>query len=481
MPDPRASTILVVDDDLGLTRLIERSLRRGGHHCLTALTGAEALEQLAAHPVDLLLLDLKLPDIGGKELLGRLGALPRPVPFIVITGQGDERVAVEMMKVGALDYLIKDSQFLDFLPLVVQRTLEQIYRDRRLQKAETALRREHAFTLAVMKAASALMVVTDPQRRIVSVNPACERLTGLSLTELRGQDFNLLFLSSSAGPPEPPFSVPPEPESPAHQEEAYFTTPAGVRRLIAWSTTPLVNDHGALEYYIASGMDMTERRRLEQEILEVSDREQKRIGQDLHDGLCQVLAGIDMLAVVLKNKLADQALPETADADIISGYVRNAIVQARLVSRGLSPVELETHGLMAALEELAAATEKLFNVGCKFTCPAPVHIRDNAAAIHLYRIAQEAISNAIKHGEARNIAITLKENARHGTLSIQDDGSGLPLRREEIAPGKGRGMGLRTMNYRASILGAKLTLQSGKPRGTVVRCQFPPSLGCDKI
>lgn len=473
MPDTRPSTILIVDDDHGLTRLIERSLRRSGYHCLTALTGEQALERLAVNNVDLLLLDLKLPDIGGKELLGRLGALPHTVPFIVITGQGDERVAVEMMKVGALDYLIKDSQFLDFLPLVVQRTLEQIHRDRRLQKAESALRREHAFTLAVMKAASALMVVTDPEGRIVSVNPACERLTGLSFGVLRGQDFAALFLSGPAVSPSQAFPGHRETSGPVQQEEAYFTSPAGARRLIAWSTTPLRNDQGALEYYIASGMDITERRRLEQEILEVSDREQKRIGQDLHDGLCQMLAGIDMLAVVLKNKLSDQELPEAADADIISGYVRNAIVQARLVSRGLSPVELETHGLMAALEELAAATEKLFKVGCKFECPVPVHIRDNAAAIHLYRIAQEAISNAIRHGKAGHILINLRENESHGILTIQDDGCGLPVKRDEMAPVKGRGMGLRTMNYRAAILGADLTLQPGKECGTVVRCQFP--------
>ncbi len=461
-------TILVVDDDAGLVRLISKSLKRSGLDCITAQSGNEALALLDHASVDLMLLDLKLPDINGRDLLERLSAKASPTPFIVITGQGDERVAVEMMKSGALDYLVKDSQFLEFVPLVVQRTLSQLDRESRLTQAEEALRHEHAFSMAVFKAAAALMVVVDSQGKIISVNPACETLTGFSIEQLQGKDFHEIFLSELNE-----LLLKEEMGSIPIKEEASLLTTKGESRLITWSLTSLKNEQGEVIFFIASGMDITERRRLEQEILEVSDREQKRIGQDLHDGLCQVLAGIDMLTTVLKNKLSSQAPLEARDADVISGYVRSAITQARMVSRGLSPVELETHGLMAALEELAAATEKLFQVRCEFVCEKTVLIREHARATHLYRIAQEAITNAVKHGEARHIRITLTENAVEGILTIEDDGKGMTdslSRKTSQRPG----MGLRTMNYRTAILGATLTIQPNPVSGTKIICRFSP-------
>jgi signal transduction histidine kinase len=134
-------------------------------------------------------------------------------------------------------------------------------------------------------------------------------------------------------------------------------------------------------------------------------------------------------------------------------------------------VELETHGLMAALEELASSTEKLFKVRCQFICEENVLIRDNAKATHLYRIAQEAISNAIKHGGAKNIQISLSDGEHRGHLVITDDGAGMT--ETAPAPLRGRGMGLRTMSYRAAIVGAILTIEPGRPRGTRVECNFP--------
>jgi PAS domain S-box-containing protein len=472
MADAPPPAILIVDDDEGLTRLIGRALKRQNLLPVSANTGAEALALLeAGPPPELMLLDLKLPDIDTNTLLDRMARLDRPVPFVVITGQGDERVAVEMMKRGALDYLVKDAQFLDLVPIVATRTLEQLHRESRLAAAEAALRREHDFSNAVLKGASALMVVADPQGRIISINPACERLAALSLQEARGRDLGATFLGGmewgwlSAQIDRSLARAKP------FEREAYLSAGKLGRRLIAWSITAQVNDAGAVDYIIASGMDITERRRLEQEIIEVSDREQIRIGQDLHDGLCQVLAGINMLAVVLKRELAANARPEAADAEAIAAYASKAVAQARAVSRGLSPVELETHGLMAALEELAASTEKLFKVRCQFVCQDHVLIRDNAKATHLYRIAQEAISNAVKHGQAANITITLSDGDRTGHLIITDDGSGFA----GAAPsqGRGKGMGLRTMNYRATIIGATLAIESLQPRGTRVTCSFP--------
>jgi len=129
-------TILVVDDDQGLLRLIERALRREGFDTATATSGNDAITWLTSNSADLLLLDLKLQDIEAKELVSHLADMGRAIPFIIITGQGDERVAVEMMKRGALDYLVKDVQFIEFVPTVVKRALAQLQKDKRLALAE---------------------------------------------------------------------------------------------------------------------------------------------------------------------------------------------------------------------------------------------------------------------------------------------------------------------------------------------------------
>jgi signal transduction histidine kinase len=134
------SRILIVDDDVGLARLIERTLQREGFATATANSGQEAFAWLTENTAALLLLDLKLPDIEGKELINQLESVDRRLPFVIITGQGDERIAVDMMKRGALDYLVKDVQFVEFVPTVVQRTLARIEQDRKLAAAEQALR-----------------------------------------------------------------------------------------------------------------------------------------------------------------------------------------------------------------------------------------------------------------------------------------------------------------------------------------------------
>jgi two-component system CheB/CheR fusion protein len=213
--------------------------------------------------------------------------------------------------------------------------------------------------------------------------------------------------------------------------------------------------------------DITERKRLEKEILEISEREQRRIGQDLHDGLCQHLAGIEMLAQVLAQKLKSK--DNTARATEIAKSVREAIGQTRLLARGLSPVTLESEGLMSALAELALNTERLFRVPCVFDCAEVVKFNDHAASTHLFRIAQEAVSNAIKHGHANKIIITLRDTPEHLALSVGDDGRGFP---EKFSGGNG--MGLRIMQTRIGMVGGSLTIEKNPAgSGVTVACSAP--------
>jgi signal transduction histidine kinase len=337
----RSETVLIVDDDKGLARLIEKALQREGFATTAALSGSAAKEWLAKNQAGLMLLDLKLQDIEGKELIGQLAEARNCPPFIVITGQGDERVAVEMMKCGAMDYVVKDVDFLEFVPSVVKRAFGQLHDQRRLKE-------------------------------------------------------------------------------------------------------------------------------LEKEILEISDRERQRLGQDLHDGLCQHLAGIELMSQVLEQKLAPKSKADAARVADIARHVREAISQTRLLARGLFPVTLESEGLQSALEELAVNTERIFGITCQLVSHGKMKISDLPAATHLYRIAQEAVSNAFKHGKANDVTIELSFEGERISLCVKDNGVGFS---REAA--KNKGMGLRIMQYRAGMLGGTLVVEPNSNGGTSVVCSVP--------
>jgi len=205
------------------------------------------------------------------------------------------------------------------------------------------------------------------------------------------------------------------------------------------------------------------RRQLEEEILEISEREQRRIGQDLHDDLGQQLAGAWMMAEVLQRTLEAEKSPQSVAAKKMGELLQKTLAQTRGLARGLHPVAPEQGGFTRALENLATQSSELFSVRCHFECRESMPIEDETAMMHYYRIAQEAVSNAVKHGRAKNIRIRLTK----ANLTITDDGVGLqtPVKRE--------GMGLRIMRYRAEMTGGTLKVENCRMKGVVVTCQFP--------
>jgi PAS domain S-box-containing protein len=215
--------------------------------------------------------------------------------------------------------------------------------------------------------------------------------------------------------------------------------------------------------------DITERVELEQELLQISEREQRRFAQDLHDDLGQILTATIHLSTALHKRLAEKLLPEAADEARILALLDQALAQARSLARGLHPVRPESNGLMAALEELASRTEKLFRYPCRFKCRRPVLIEDNDVATHLYRIVQEAVTNAVKHGKPSRIDIELAHIDNRIRVSVNDDGVGLPDQ-----PPKNAGMGLRIMKYRNSMIGGSLLIWKTLQGGTEVLCSVQP-------
>lgn len=339
--------LFVVDDEEGLLLLMTDVLKREGYRVDTAASGGKALEWLAGNAPDLVLLDLNLGDMPASKLIESLRTRGRSFPFMIITGHGDERTAVQMMKEGALDYVMKDIGLMDLLPEVVRRAMSALDRDRELASANA------------------------------------------------------------------------------------------------------------------------EQRRLEREVLQISEEEKRRIGRELHDGLGQHLTALEFMSQGLARSLEAKAPELSETAREISRQIRQTISQVRRLSHGLAPVTLEEGGLSNALQELAE-TIAASGIACEFFGEPITRPLAAAISIHLYRIAQEAVTNALKHAGASRILLSLREQPDGLELNIEDDGRGLAQ-----TGSRNNGIGLHVMEYRARLIGAHLLIGSPPDGGTRIACMLP--------
>jgi signal transduction histidine kinase len=244
----------------------------------------------------------------------------------------------------------------------------------------------------------------------------------------------------------------------------------GFYLVVIWLASRLKLFHQMLETRIrdrtaALRQEVAARERLEKEVIEVAERERRRIGYDLHDTLCQHLTATSLSLQVLSGKLAEASLPQAKDADQGVQLVENAIDLTRSIAKGLFPLELEGEGLAGALLELCRNTVDHNHIKCEFVSDRPVPALDSTMAMHLYRIAQEAVTNAVKHGHVSHV--TVQTSHRNGTLSlsVKDDGIGLPEQ-----PPVHQGLGLRIMASRADMIGGTFSVANNAEGGTTVTC-----------
>jgi|GEM_PF-1986492 len=214
--------------------------------------------------------------------------------------------------------------------------------------------------------------------------------------------------------------------------------------------------------------EVTIRRNLQNQIMDISEREQRRIGQDIHDGLGQQLTGIAMLADALQDKLKSKKLDEAEDSRRVLLLLQQARSQTRRLSHGLQPVPPDPDGLMISLKELAESVTNL-GVDCRFQCPVPIHLSDNLKATHLFRIAQEAVGNALRHAQCQKIRLSLASANGSLRLEIRNDGRKFLLRQKK----KSRGMGLQLMKFRSEAMGGSLLVHPLSPGGALIASIVP--------
>jgi signal transduction histidine kinase len=221
--------------------------------------------------------------------------------------------------------------------------------------------------------------------------------------------------------------------------------------------------------FLMLSRNISNRKVLEREIIEVSTTEQQRIGHDIHDGIGQQLTGLAMLASSLVRRLAASGLVnEAAAARELQGYAQEALEDARALSRGLAPVEIGAEGLAEALSGLIDEVSATTGIACRYDGPRLVCLEHGSMAGHLFRIAQEAMQNAVKHAEPKHIDVGLKRKSGEWVLTVRDDGKGIDQ------PSDRRGhMGLHIMGYRAGIIGGSFHVGPAEGGGTLVRCEVP--------
>jgi len=339
-----------------------------------------------------------------------------------------------------------------------------------LTRAERALRERESRLRAIMNMAADAVVTIDHQGIIRNFNRAAETMFGYAAAEAVGANVRLLM---------------PAPHCDEHDDylDRYHRT--GQRHVIGQrrelrgrrkdgSVFPLevtVTEVEGADLFVGIMRDLSAQRQLEQEVARASTFEQERIGQEIHDGLGQKLTALSMIAASLKRDLARQNVPENPTLNELIEHLRQATEEARALSRGLAPVPLTEQGLAAALSRLAEDIQAATGIACRFESHPrhPVEVRSRTTAMQLYRIAQEAVHNASKHGKPRTITIRLARAGDCLELRVSDDGQGF-----SPDSARGEGFGLRIMRYRAAIIGAELQIESAPAAGTVVRCTLPP-------
>lgn len=242
----------------------------------------------------------------------------------------------------------------------------------------------------------------------------------------------------------------------------------GRRLTVSLTLSPIRNLNGRVTGASTIARDVTAQRELERQLVESGERERRRLGQDLHDGLGQQLSGIELMCRALARSVSRRSPADALTAELLVSQIQEATKQTRALARGLTPVMETPNGLMLALEEFATTSGALFRVNCRFLCEEPVLMHEHKAAVYLFRIAQEAVSNAVRHGRARRVDITLGSRNASLSLEIRDYGRGLPTPRV-----RGTGIGLRIMKYRAAALGGTLQLINAAPKGLLVSCIVP--------
>lgn len=467
--------VIILEDNPVDAELIELELRKCELpiECIHAASADDFSKELAGEQVpDLVLADYTLPGFDGMAALHALRNRYPYVPFVFVSGSLGEERAIEALKSGATDYVLKDR--LGRLPAVVVRAFRELFERRERHISHRDLAQHRQLLTAIIDSLPESIYAVDELSRITVINKAMltrlkrQRSTtiGKLLSELQQPHAHELELMDAM--------VLRSGRALLEKERTIENEDGSISWLMS-SRIPLRDQHDKVIGVVCTERDLTQRRQMQREILDISNREQRRLGSDLHDGLGQELTGLSLMIKGLEIQMSQQEsayLPQIAK---INELISSAIQSTRSLARGAAPVSRERGGITEALRQLAARCTDIYHLPCHFTNKYNDHnLLDDNVATQIYRIAQEATTNAARHAHAGSVEIELRSTERRLYLSITDDGIGMnsqPDQSQNNHHGKS-GLGIRIMEYRASILGGSIQFER-LPAGTRVRLSCP--------
>ena len=457
--------VLVAEDEgMMVEAICDRLTDAGCEVVATADTGARAVEAAIAVRPDLILMDVRLSgDMDGIRAVELINEKMR-VPVIYLTGDSDQKTLQRAKAASAYGYVLKPFHIRNLL-VAIEVAIDRFEMERQLEDSQLTY-------ATILGSVADGVIAVDTKGCVRFMNGVAERLTGWSSREAQRERLEtVLKVTDSSGQAAADLiaGVLKSRTTLSFGGDAVVISRGGIRVPIDGGMSCAVDSLGRLVGASITLRDMSERRALEAALLDAVGREQRRFGSDLHGGLGQELTGLSLLIAALAETARAARGPHAADLDRAHEVVRHALQSCRAIARGLSPIGAIEGGLIGALRDLVSRLKGPSGPTVDITISEVARLGLSPAATdHLYRIAQEALANALKHAHAQSINVTLDVEREHVRLEICDDGQGL-----KDAGRNARGLGLRTMQYRASMMGARFEIAPMGPHGTRIICDCP--------
>ncbi len=454
------SNVLIVEDNTGLLIAISALLKEEGFDVVSCTKPSEALPLIANDQFEVIIMDLDLPEMGGIQVFEKIQKMNVRAKVIIHTGKASLDSAKQAVSLGAYAYLEKLKNKIEDLVQEVHRASREHLIDKNLELENAVDERMIALQESEARYRDLFIRCHDPilmvsaRGDILKVNTAAislleyteEELLNMGIKDIFAIDFEaqryikLLYLSEFTKNVEIKYRK-------SNGERGICLISSSARRSVG---------HAEFEYQIIL-RDITERKNLEQMVLNISEHEKERFGQELHDDLGQILTGLSYHFPVIRKMIElGEKIPEE-DLNKIEDLIKVSIDKAKRLSQGMYPAELKNSGLVAAVEELGVNTVKLFERSVEVECMEDIPTLDFSTNIHIFRIIQEAVTNAVKHTDASRIVVEVGYDESHDEIfaAVRDNGGGFDYEN----PIKKDSLGLKIMKHRANVIHGELSIQ----------------------
>jgi len=469
-------TLVIIEDEEAHFSLMKRAIAKEFPHA-SVYHFKEAnlcLEQLDSIIPTIIITDYLLPGMNGIEFLEALSQKTKDIPVIMITGQGDENVAVRAMKLGTIDYLVKSGDFFTLLPTVI----EKVVRKNRLE--QSLLKSEKRFQ-DMAENTSDWIWEMNAQGKYIYSNPVVKDIIGYSYDEVIGRYFYDFFSSENKELLKVRIFELMAKLKPIESFDNIVLRKDEVEVIMETSGVPCLDKRGNIFCYRGISRDISERKhnesriqQLSQQLLKAQETERQMISCELHDRVAQDLSASKIECDMLfKNEPALDA-PVKAKLLEISKRLQGSINAIRDLSYDLQPPTLAEMGLLKALEIYCEEFSNQFGRKVDFqSAGLNLFKLDADTEIHLYRLVQEGLNNIRKHADSEKAVVRLLGVFPNIILRIEDTGKGFDVKARELALGDEKRMGLRSMEERVNMLGGQMTIQSNPMQGTKIYIKIP--------